>query len=48
MHDNYKLKTIKTILACYGDKMTNKELTQIVIRLNLAKERIDKEEEIYD
>lgn len=44
MYENYKLQNIKIALACYGDKMTDKELTQIAIRVNVAKERIDKEE----
>lgn len=44
MYEDYKLQHIKTVLACYGDKMTNKELTQIAIRVNAAKERIDREE----
>jgi len=44
VYENCKLQNIKTVLACYGDKMTDKELTQIAIRVNAAKERIDKEE----
>ena len=44
MYGNYKLQNIKTVLACYGDKMTDKELTQIAIRVSAAKERIDREE----
>ena len=48
MYKNCKLQNIKTVLACYGDKMTDKELTQIAIRVNAAKERIDKEERNND
>lgn len=48
MYENYKLQNIKTVLACYGDKMTDKELTQIAIRVNSAKERIDREERNND
>lgn len=44
MYEKCKLQNTKTVLACYGDKMTDKELIQIAIRVNAAKERIDREE----
>lgn len=48
MYKQCKLQNIKSVLACYGDKMTDKELTQIEIRINAAKERIDREERKHE